>query len=74
MYRLLLKLLPPAIRALVEMAVRIVSQLNTAKERKAFAEYVLEALKTDGSLTVAEWAAIGSKAGILRGRRKQEAA
>ena len=74
MYRLLLKLLPPDIRALVEMAVRIVSHLNTAKERKAFAEYVLEALKTDGSLTVGEWSSIGKRAGILRGRRKQEAA
>ena len=74
MYRLLLKLLPSDVRALIEMAIRVVSHLNTAKERKAFAEYVLEALKTDGSLTVAEWAAIGSKAGILRGRRKQEAA
>jgi hypothetical protein len=73
MYSLLLKLVPADVRALIEMATRVVAHLDTGQERKAFAEYVLKALETDGSLTVGEWASIGSRAGILRGRRKGEA-
>jgi len=73
MYSLLLKLVPADVRALIEMATRIVAHLDTGQERKAFAKYVLKALETDGSLTVAEWASIGSRARILRGRRKEEA-
>ena len=70
--RLVLKLVPADVRALIEMATRVVANLDTARERKEFAEYVLKAFETDGSLTVGEWASIGSRAGILRGRRKEE--
>jgi hypothetical protein len=62
----LLKLLPVDKRALLELAIRITSSLDTAAERKAVAEYGLEMLK-DNKVTVGEWAKFGSKLGILRG-------
>jgi hypothetical protein len=64
----LLKLLPlpQDKRALLELAVRITSSLDTPEERQAVAEYGLEMLK-DSKVTVGEWAKFGSKLGILRG-------
>jgi hypothetical protein len=62
----LLKLLPQDKRALLELAIRITSSLDTPEERKAVAEYGLEMLK-DSKVTVGEWAKFGSKLGILRG-------
>tara|TARA_R100000963_G_scaffold29658_1_gene20793 strand:+ start:47 stop:250 length:204 start_codon:yes stop_codon:yes gene_type:complete len=63
----LLKFLPQDKRALLELAIRITSALDTAAERKAVAEYGAEMLR-DGSVTVGEWAKFGSKLGILRGK------
>ena len=63
----LLKFLPQDKRALLELAIRIPSALDTAAERKAVAEYGAEMLR-DGSVTVGEWAKFGSKLGILRGK------
>ena len=63
----LLKFLPQDKRALLELAIRITSALDTAAERKAVAEYGAEMLK-DGKVTVGEWAKFGSKLGILRGK------
>jgi hypothetical protein len=62
----LLKLLPADKRALLELAIRITSSLDTAAERKAVAEYGMEMLE-DRKVTVGEWAKFGSKLGILRG-------
>ena len=62
----LLKLLPVDKRALLELALRITSSLDTAAERKAVAEYGLEMLK-DSKVSITEWAKFGSKLGILRG-------
>jgi len=62
----LLKLIPADKRALLELAIRITSSLDTAAERKAVAEYGLEMLK-DRKVTVGEWAKFGSKLGVLRG-------
>ena len=62
----LLKLIPADKRALLELAIRITSSLDTAAERKAVAEYGLEMLK-DSKVTVGEWAKVGSKLGVLRG-------
>jgi len=62
----LLKLLPPDKRALLELAIRITSSLDTAAERRAVAEYGLEMLK-DNKVSVGEWAKFGSKLGILKG-------
>jgi hypothetical protein len=62
----LLKLLPADKRALLELAIRITSSLDTAAERRDVAEYGLEMLK-DSKVTVGEWAKFGSKLGILKG-------
>ena len=62
----LLSFLPEDKRALLELALRITSSLDTAEERKAVAKYGLEMLK-DNKVTVGEWAKFGAKLGILRG-------
>jgi|TARA_R100000501_G_C2525247_1_gene50650 hypothetical protein len=63
----ILKLLPADKRALLELAIRITSSLDTAEERKAVAEYGAEMLK-DGKVSVGEWSRFGSKLGILTGK------
>jgi hypothetical protein len=65
----LLKFLPEDKRALLELALRITSSLDSAEERKAVAVYGLEMLE-DGKVTVGEWARFGSKLGILTGRHQ----
>mgnify|MGYP003136066004 FL=1 len=62
----LLRFLPEDKRALLELALRITSSLDTAEERRSVAKYGLEMLK-DNKVTVGEWAKFGSKLGILRG-------
>ena len=62
----LLRFLPEDKRALLELALRITSSLDSAKERRDVANYGLEMLK-DNKVTVGEWAKFGSKLGILRG-------
>ena len=62
----LLRFLPEDKRALLELALRITSSLDTAEERRSVAKYGLEMLK-DNKVTVGEWAKFGSKRGILRG-------
>jgi len=64
---ILLRLLPEDKRLLLQLAIRITSSLDTARERKAVAEYGAEMLK-DGSVSVGEWAKFGSKLGILTGK------
>ena len=63
----ILKFLPEDKRALLELALRITSSLDTAEERKAVADYGMEMLK-DGKVNVGEWAKFGSKLGILTGK------
>ena len=62
----LLRFLPEDKRALLELALRITSSLDTAEERRSVAKFGLEMLK-DNKVTVGEWAKFGSKLGILRG-------
>jgi hypothetical protein len=62
----ILRFIPADKRALLELAIRITSSLDTAAERKAVAEYGVEMLK-DSKVTVSEWAKFGSKLGVLRG-------
>jgi hypothetical protein len=63
----LLKLLPADKRALLELAIRITSSLDTAAERKAVAEYGLAMFKNGDRIPVGAWARFGSKLGILKG-------
>jgi hypothetical protein len=65
--KLLLKFLPEDKRTMIELAVRIVSSLDTPEERWAAINYAQEALK-DGRMTVSEWARLGSILGILKGK------
>lgn len=67
MLGIILRFLPEDKRQLLELAMRITSSLNTAKERKDVAEYGM-AMLNDGKVTVGEWAKFGSKLGILTGR------
>ena len=65
--KVLLKFLPDDKRALLELAIRITSSIDTAEERKAVAQYGVEML-ADGVVSVGEWARFGSKLGILTGK------
>ena len=68
----LLRFLPAEKRALLELAIRITSSMDTPEERKEVAEYGLEMLSPDSDggtrCTVGEWAKFGSMLGVLKGR------
>jgi len=64
----LLRFLPADKRELIQLAMRILSSLDDAKERRDAVAYGIEMLK-DGKVTVAEWATFGSKVGIFKGPR-----
>ena len=63
----IMKFLPADKRALLELAIRITSSLDTAEERKAVAEYGVEMLK-DGKVTGPEWLTLGKHLGVMRGK------
>ena len=63
----ILRFLPEDKRAMLELAMRITSSIDTAEERKRVADYGMEMLK-DSKVTVGEWAKFGSLLGILTGR------
>ena len=65
MLQILMKFLPSDKGALLDLALRMVSSLDTAEERKAVADYGLKML-ADGKVTVPEWAAFGKKLGVFR--------
>ena len=68
----ILRFLPADKRALLELAIRITSSMDTAEERKAVAEYGLGMLSPDSDggarCTVGEWAKFGSMLGVLKGK------
>ena len=66
MFKMLIGLLPKEYRNLLEVGMRMVSQLDTPKERAEALPFAKLALE-DGKLTPGEWAQIGSKLGVLRG-------
>tara|TARA_Y100000310_G_scaffold292973_1_gene322183 strand:- start:387 stop:617 length:231 start_codon:yes stop_codon:yes gene_type:complete len=69
----IIKLLPPEKRALMELAIRVTSNLYTADDRRIVAEYGIKMLSPDSEggsrVTVSEWARFGSKLGVLKGRQ-----
>ena len=65
MLGLLMRLLPPDTKALVQLALRMVDSLDTPEERKAVAEFGMKML-SDGSVSITEWRAFGKKLGIFR--------
>ena len=64
---IIMRLIPEDKKKLLKLAMRITASLDTARERKAVAEYGMT-MMNDGKVTVAEWAKFGSKLGILKGR------
>ena len=64
---IIMRLIPEDKKILLKLAMRITASLDTARERKAVAEYGMT-MMNDGKVTVAEWAKFGSKLGILKGR------
>ncbi len=69
MLQMLLRFLPADKRAMIDLAMRMVSKLDTPQERQAVAEWGIRAFK-DGKITVPEWGELGGKLGILTGPRK----
>ena len=65
MLGLLMRLLPPATKALVQLALRMVDALDTPEERQEVAEFGMKML-SDGSVSITEWSAFGKKLGIFR--------
>ena len=73
MFKFLVGLLPKEYRNLIEVGLRMVSQLDTPEERAEAINFAWLAL-ADGKLTPGEWAQIGSKLGVLRGPTSKEVA
>jgi hypothetical protein len=69
MINLLMKFIPADKRAMIQLAMRMVSKLDTSKERREVAEWGIRAF-ADGKITVPEWAELGGKLGILTGPKK----
>ena len=65
MLGLLMRLLPPDTKALVQLALRMVDALDTPEERREVAEFGMKML-SDGSVTITEWAAFGKRLGVFR--------
>ena len=70
MLGIILRFLPEDKRQLLELAMRIVANLDTPEERKAVIAYGMEILSphSEGGTraTIGEWAKLGSKLGVLR--------
>ena len=66
----LLRFLPEDKRALLELALRITSSLDSAKERRDAARYGLDMLSKDSEggalITITEWAVLGRMLGVFK--------
>ena len=65
MLGLLMRLLPPDTKALVQLALRMVAALDTPEERQEVAEFGMKML-SDGSVSITEWSAFGKRLGVFR--------
>ena len=65
MLNLLLRLLSPDTKALMQLALLMVDALDTPEERRAAAEFGKNML-ADGRVTVGEWSAFGKRLGVFR--------
>ena len=66
------KFLPKETTQLIELGTRMVSNLDTAEERKAVLDYALRSLENDGKMSVTSWSKFGSMLGILGGNGNDE--
>ena len=64
MLSLLMKFLPADKKALLDLALRMVANLDTAQERRAVADYGIKMIAGGG--TVNEWATFGKKLGVFK--------
>ena len=63
MLSLVMRFLPEETRGLLQLAMRMVDNLDTPEERKAVAEYGIKMI--EGGVTVNEWATFGKKCQLL---------
>tara|TARA_Y100000310_G_C19944279_1_gene473950 strand:+ start:239 stop:439 length:201 start_codon:yes stop_codon:yes gene_type:complete len=59
-----MRFLPEDKKGLLELAMRMVANLDTPAERKAVAEYGIKMI--EGGVTVNEWATFGKKLGVFK--------
>jgi len=62
-------LLPPDLKSMVDLMLRIYGSLDTAEERKEAFEYGTKMLQ-DGKVTVPEWSGFGKRLGIFKKEKK----
>ncbi len=60
----IIRVLPADKRALVQLAMRMVANLDTPAERKAVAEYGIKMI--EGGVTVNEWSTFGKMLGVFK--------
>ena len=65
MLGLVMRFLSPDTRALVQLAMRMVSSLDTPEERKAVAQFGMKMLESD-QISITDWAAFGKLCGVFR--------
>ena len=64
MLSLVMRFLPEETRGLLQLAMRMVDNLDSPEERKAVAEYGIKMI--EGGVTVNEWATFGKKLGVFK--------
>ena len=62
-------LLPPDLKSMVDLMLRIYGSLDTAEERKAAFDYGTKMLQ-DGKVTVPEWSGFGKRLGIFKKEKR----
>jgi hypothetical protein len=67
--KLAMKFLPKQYKVYADVGMRMFQHLNTKAEIEDAANFLVTSLKSDGHLSVVEWARFGGKLGII-GRRK----
>ena len=63
--KLIKPFLPPDLKSMVDLMLRIYGSLDTAEERKEAFEYG-EKMLADGKVTVPEWSGFGKRLGIFK--------
>jgi len=61
--------LPPDLKSMVDLMMRIYGSLDTAEERKEAFEYGTKML-ADGNVTVPEWSGFGKRLGIFKKEKR----
>ena len=62
-------LLPPDLKSMVDLMMRIYGSLDTAEERKAAFDYG-EKMLADGKVSVPEWSGFGKRLGIFKKEKR----